>query len=101
MEEHLIGLSPDVSAALVDPGCPLQTCATMNDDTNDLLREIRELQRQHLEEYRKVADRSLALQETAVARQEQIASLYRRVVAVVASLLAVAGIAYLVSTYGG
>ena len=53
------------------------------DNTNDvqgLLREIRDLQRESLDEYRRVTGRSLALQEQAVARQEQVSSLYRRVV---------------------
>ena len=53
------------------------------DESNEtkLLTEIRDVQREHLAEYRKVAQQSLALQQQAVARQEQIAKLYRRVVA--------------------
>lgn len=42
-----------------------------------LLTEIRDAQREHLAEYRRVAEESLALQKQAVARQEQIAKLYR------------------------
>ena len=45
-----------------------------------LLTEIRDAQREQLAEYRKVTQESLALQKQAVARQEQIAKLYRRVV---------------------
>jgi len=72
----------------------------MTDKTDELLREIRDLQRQHLEEYRKVTERSLALQETADARQEQISTLYRRVIAVAAALV-LAAIGYLLSLPGG
>jgi hypothetical protein len=50
------------------------------DDTKRLLTEIRDLQRESLDEYRRVTSRSLALQEQAVARQEQVSALYRRVV---------------------
>ena len=49
-------------------------------DELKLLTEIRDAQREHLAEYRKMAQESLALQKQAVARQEQIAKLYRRVV---------------------
>lgn len=45
-----------------------------------LLTEIRDAQLEHLAEYRKVTQESLALQKQAVTRQEQIAKLYRRVV---------------------
>jgi CHASE3 domain sensor protein len=45
-----------------------------------LLTEIRDAEREHLAEYRRVSQESLALQKQAVARQEQIAKLYRRVV---------------------
>jgi hypothetical protein len=59
-------------------------------DENDraIFREIRDLQREHLDEYRRVTERSLSLQEKAVARQEQVATLYRRVVLVAAFLMA-------------
>ena len=50
-------------------------------DQIKILAEIRDVQREHLAEYRKMAQQSLALQQQAVARQEQIAKLYRRVVA--------------------
>jgi hypothetical protein len=47
-----------------------------------LLVEIRDLQREHLEEYRRVTQESLELSRKAVRRQEQIGRLYQRVVAV-------------------
>ena len=42
------------------------------DEIQKLLREIRDTQREHLAEYRQVTQRSLELQQRAVARQEQI-----------------------------
>lgn len=51
-----------------------------SDDIKELLVEIRDVQREHLAEYRKVTQRSLELQQQAVTRQEQLGSLYRRVV---------------------
>jgi len=41
--------------------------------------EIRDAQREHLAEYRRVAERSPELQQGAVARQEQISRFARRV----------------------
>jgi CHASE3 domain sensor protein len=52
-----------------------------------LLVEIRDVQREHLEEYRRVTRESLELQRQAVKRQEQIGRLYQRVVAVGALIL--------------
>jgi cytochrome c-type biogenesis protein CcmH/NrfG len=49
-----------------------------SDDIRQLLREIRDTQREQLAEYRKVAERSLELQQRAVARQEQIGHFFRR-----------------------
>jgi hypothetical protein len=49
-----------------------------SDDIRQLLREIRDTQREQLAEYRKVAERSLELQQRAVARQEQIGHFPRR-----------------------
>ncbi len=49
------------------------------DDAARLLTEIRDAAREHLAEYRRVTERSLALQEQAVARQEQVSRLYVRV----------------------
>jgi hypothetical protein len=46
------------------------------DDVARLLTEIRDATREHLAEYRRVTERSLALQEKAVARQEQVSRLY-------------------------
>jgi ferric-dicitrate binding protein FerR (iron transport regulator) len=48
------------------------------DEIRQLLRDIRDAQREHLAEYRRVAERSLELQQRAVARQEQISHLSRR-----------------------
>ena len=41
------------------------------EEIRKLLQEIRDIQRDHLAEYRKVAERSLEIQQRAVARQEQ------------------------------
>ena len=51
-----------------------------DDRTGRLLEEIRDAQREHLAEYRRVTQVSLELQQTAVARQEQVARLYKRVI---------------------
>jgi ferric-dicitrate binding protein FerR (iron transport regulator) len=51
-----------------------------DDDTRRLLEEIRDVQREHLAEYRRVTQQSLDLQKQAVSRQEQLGSMYRRVV---------------------
>jgi CHASE3 domain sensor protein len=69
-------------------------------DELKLLTEIRDAQREHLAEYRKVAQESLALQKQAVTRQEQIGRLYRIVVAVggVLILLIVVFLFYYLST---
>ena len=48
------------------------------DDIRQLLREIRDAQREQLAEYRRVTERSLELQQRAVGRQEQLGQLYRR-----------------------
>ena len=50
------------------------------DRTRELLEEIRDAQREHLAEYRRVTKESLELQRAAVARQEQVSALYKRVV---------------------
>jgi hypothetical protein len=78
-------------------------------DTKDffhLLAEIRYIQREHLEEYRRVASESLELQrsavkrqEQAVQRQEQIGRLYQRVV-VVGAIMIAAGIGLILYTLG-
>lgn len=66
----------------------------MPGDTTRLLREIRDLQQQHLDEYRHAAQRSLALQEQAVERQQQVVRLYIR--ALIAGGLLVAFILVLI-----
>jgi sirohydrochlorin ferrochelatase len=45
-----------------------------------LLEELRDTQREHLAEYRRVTQQSLELQKRAVSRQEEIGALYRRMV---------------------
>ena len=59
-----------------------------SEEMRELLTELRDVQREHLEEYRKVTRRSLELQERAVARQEQLGKLYRRVLVAGAALIA-------------
>jgi len=48
------------------------------DEVRQLLREIRDAQREQLAEYRRVTEQSLQLQQRAVGRQEQLGQLYRR-----------------------
>lgn len=48
------------------------------DEIRELLRDIRDAQREQLAEYRRVTERSLALQQRAVARQEQFGQLWKR-----------------------
>jgi hypothetical protein len=64
----------------------------MDNETHAILREIRDLQQQHLAEYKRVAERSISLQEKAVARQEHFTVLYRRVL-MVAGVVVTAGLA--------
>lgn len=47
-----------------------------------LLEEIRDVQREHLAEYRRVTQQSLELQQRAVARQQELGGLYKGMVAV-------------------
>ena len=54
--------------------------------THRLLEEIRDVQREHLAEYRRVTQQSLELQQRAVARQEQVSLIYKRI-AVIGGLL--------------
>ena len=58
-----------------------------SDEIKGLLTELRDVQREHLAEYRKVTQRSLELQQQAVTRQEQLGNLYRRVLAAGAILV--------------
>ena len=50
------------------------------DRTEKLLEEIRDAQREHLAEYRRVTQQSLDLQQRAVDRQQELGRLYRRIV---------------------
>ena len=50
------------------------------EEVRRLLTEIRDLQREHLAEYRKVSAEILELQKGAVGRQEVFGRVYRRVV---------------------
>jgi len=59
-----------------------------SDEIRQLLKEIRDTQREHLAEYRRVTERSLELQQRAVVRQEQIANVYRRLLIVGGGLVA-------------
>ena len=59
------------------------------DDIRQLLREIRDAQREQLAEYRRVTERSLELQQRAVGRQEQLAQIYRRLLVTGGSVVAV------------
>ena len=56
-------------------------------DVVQLLVEIRDAQREHLAEYRRVAEESLALSRRAVQRQEQLGRLYQRALAVSAAMM--------------
>ena len=62
------------------------------DEIRRLLQEIRDIDREHLEEYRRVTTKSLELQQRAVARQEQFGRISRLVFLIggffVAALLA-------------
>jgi cytochrome c-type biogenesis protein CcmH/NrfG len=53
-----------------------------DDDVRQLLRDIRDAQREQLAEYRRVADKSLELQQRAVARQERASEVARQLVLV-------------------
>jgi len=59
------------------------------DDIRQLLREIRDGQREQLAEYRRVTERSLELQQHAVGRQEQLGQIYRRLLVAGGSVVAV------------
>jgi len=51
-----------------------------DDHTQRLLEEICDVQREHLAEYRRVTQQLLELQQRAVARQEQVGVIYKRIV---------------------
>ena len=61
----------------------------MGDEALEILREIRDIQREHLAAYKLAAERSIALQTTGVTRQEKFGVLYRRVLAVLAVVILV------------
>ncbi|HJS51485.1 MAG TPA: hypothetical protein VJ781_06260 [Pyrinomonadaceae bacterium] len=56
----------------------------------NLLEEIRDLQREQLEEYKRVTGQSLDMQKRAVDRQEQVSKIYR--IALIVSAIVIAGI---------
>jgi type VI protein secretion system component VasF len=60
-----------------------------DDDIRKLLRDIRDAQREQLAGYQGMAERSLELQQRAIAQQEQLRRLYRRLVQVGGGLVAV------------
>ena len=64
-----------------------------DEEVRTLLTEIRDTQREHLAEYRRIAERALAVQEQAVKRQEQYTTFYRRI-----SLVALAAIVVVIGT---
>jgi hypothetical protein len=64
-----------------------------------LLVEIRDIQQEHLEEYRRVTKESLEIQRRAVHEQSRIGRLYRRVIAV-AAILVLAAIMWLLHALG-
>lgn len=59
------------------------------DDIRQLLREIRDGQREQLAEYRRVTERSLEVQQRAVGRQEQLGQIYRRLLVAGGGVVAV------------
>lgn len=69
-----------------------------DEEVRTLLTEIRDTQREHLAEYRRIAERALAVQEQAVARQEEYTRFYRRIsgVALAAIVVVVAYLGYLI-----
>jgi CHASE3 domain sensor protein len=72
-----------------------------DDEVRQLFRDIRDAQREQLAEYRRVTERSFELQQRAVAQQEQLSHLYRRLVLVGGGLVTVllALLIYLVLIY--
>ena len=60
-----------------------------DDEVKQLLRELRDAQRETLAEFRGATERSLDLQQRAIAQQEQLRRLFRRLTTVGAGLVAV------------
>ena len=75
----------------------------VNARIEELLKELRDTQREHLAEYRRVTEQSLDLQRRAVSRQEAFGALYNRLVliggTVAAGLLAL--LIYLLVRWSG
>ena len=73
-----------------------------DDTTRKLLEEIRDAQREHLAEYRKITQQSLDLQRQAVTRQEQLGVMYRRVIVAggLLSIVLLALLGYLLMRWG-
>lgn len=59
-----------------------------DDELRHLLRDLRDAQRETLAEFRGMTERSLDLQQRAIAQQEQLRHLYRRLVTVGGGLVA-------------
>jgi hypothetical protein len=64
------------------------------DEVAELLREIRDINREHLEEYKAAAERSIELQQRAVKRAETIGKTYR--IALLVAAILVTGIIILI-----
>lgn len=60
-----------------------------DEETKQLLRDLRDAQREQLAEYGRVTERVLELQQRALAQQEQLSRLHRRLVRVGGGLVAV------------
>jgi hypothetical protein len=58
-----------------------------SEETTALLREIRDIQKEHLAEYKAAAERSIELQQRAVGRAESIGKVYRIALAISAVLI--------------
>ena len=72
------------------------------DEVRKLLAEIRDLQREHLTEYKAFVQEALELQRTALARYERLRGIYGKVVFVAGGLvlLLLALLAYLLVKWG-
>jgi len=72
------------------------------DEVRKVLAEIRDLQREHLEEYKRFAQEALELQRSATARYEKLRATYGKVVLVGSGLVLVllALLAYLLVKWG-
>jgi len=53
-----------------------------NEQVIELLGEIRDIQREQADQYRRLAEQSIELQQTGITRYEQFQVLYRRVLVV-------------------